>query len=63
MPVPMAGDMLQENHEATEALFPATTKQAAGMVKGVRTEVMTISFADKIVITIVQGGRLAQWAS
>lgn len=41
--------------------FPAPTKQAAGEVNGVKTDVMSISFADKIMITITQNGRLAQW--
>lgn len=41
--------------------FPATTKQAAGIVDGVQTEVVYIEFADKILITISQRGRLAHW--
>lgn len=41
--------------------FPATTKQAAAEINGVKTDVMSVSFADKIMITITQGGRLAQW--
>jgi proteasome assembly chaperone 3 len=41
--------------------FPAPTKQAAGFVKGTYTDVSSIYFADKILITISQGGRLSQW--
>ncbi|BCR88974.1 uncharacterized protein ACHE_50172S [Aspergillus chevalieri] len=41
--------------------FPATTKQAAGKVNGVQTEVVYIEFADKILVTISQRGRLAHW--
>lgn len=41
--------------------FPATTKQTAGEVDGVKTDIMSISFADKIMITITQNGRLSQW--
>lgn len=41
--------------------FPAPTKQVAGEVNGVKTDVMSISFADKIMITITQNGKLAQW--
>ena len=41
--------------------FPARTKTAAAEVNGIHTEVMSVSFADKILITITQGGRLAQW--
>jgi hypothetical protein len=41
--------------------YPAPTKQAAGLVNGTITEVSSIYFADKIMITISQGGRLSQW--
>ena len=43
------------------APFPAATKQAAGLVNGVQTDVSSVYFADKILITISQGGRLSQW--
>ncbi|KAI9689249.1 MAG: hypothetical protein M1820_010193 [Bogoriella megaspora] len=41
--------------------FPARTQTSAGEVNGIHTEVMTMSFADKIMVTISQGGRLAHW--
>ncbi|KAF8534620.1 proteasome assembly chaperone 3 [Trichophaea hybrida] len=41
--------------------YPATTKRAAGFVKDVPTVAMIVGFADKILITITQDGRLAQW--
>jgi proteasome assembly chaperone 3 len=41
--------------------FPAPTKQAAGLVNGTQTDVSSVYFADKILITISQGGRLSQW--
>ncbi|KAL4992888.1 hypothetical protein BDW68DRAFT_3167 [Aspergillus falconensis] len=41
--------------------FPATTKQISGDINGVRTDVMTIKFSDKIMITISQKGRLGHW--
>ncbi len=41
--------------------FPAPTKQIAGEVNGVKTDVMHMSFADKILITVTQNGRLSQW--
>jgi proteasome assembly chaperone 3 len=41
--------------------FPAATKQAAGVVNGVPTDVSSVYFADKILFTISQGGRLSQW--
>ncbi|KAI9697998.1 MAG: hypothetical protein M1836_004351 [Candelina mexicana] len=47
--------------DVVSAPFPARTKQVAGAIKGVKTDVMSISFADKIMVTITQGGRLAHW--
>lgn len=41
--------------------YPAITKQAAGRVDGLPTDVMSLVFADKIMVTITQDGRLAQW--
>jgi proteasome assembly chaperone 3 len=49
------------NLNQLQSAFPAKSKQAAGLVNGVSTEVDSVYFADKIVITITQGGRLAQW--
>lgn len=43
------------------ATYPAVTKQAAGLVDGINTEITTMSFSDKIMITITQNGGLAQW--
>ena len=37
------------------------TRKAAGVVDGIPTEVTSILFADKILVTIAQEGRLAQW--
>ena len=44
-----------------EALYPCTAKTTNGIIKGVETVVTLTSFSDKIMITIVQEGRLAQW--
>lgn len=41
--------------------FPAPTKQVTGKINGTKTDVMYMSFADKILITITQNGRLSQW--
>jgi len=41
--------------------FPAATKHAAGLVNGTETDVFSVYFSDKIMITISQGGRLSQW--
>ncbi|KAI4187764.1 MAG: hypothetical protein L6R41_002610 [Letrouitia leprolyta] len=43
------------------ASYPATTKQAAGYIDSVLTDVTSTSFSDKIMVTITQNGRLAQW--
>ncbi|KAK4127508.1 hypothetical protein N657DRAFT_641507 [Parathielavia appendiculata] len=41
--------------------FPAPSKRTVGTVNGVPTEIESLSFSDKIMITVSQGGRLAQW--
>ncbi|KAK4155489.1 hypothetical protein C8A00DRAFT_13521 [Chaetomidium leptoderma] len=41
--------------------FPAPSKRTVGTINGVPTEVESLSFSDKIMITVSQGGRLAQW--
>ena len=43
--------------------YPAQAKHAAGLVDGQLTDVMTLYFSDNIMVTITQGGRLAQWVS
>jgi proteasome assembly chaperone 3 len=47
----------------TPEAFPAKTKTASGTINGAQTEAMSVAFADKIVITISQGGKLAHWVS
>lgn len=49
--------------EVREEPFPAKTKQATGTINGVPTEATSISFSDRIVVTISQEGRLSQWVS
>lgn len=49
--------------EAPRNSYPATTKQAAGHIDGILTDVTCTSFSDKILITITQAGRLAQWVT
>ena len=41
--------------------YPAITKQAAGLVNGIPTDITSTQFSDKIMITITQDGRLAHW--
>jgi len=46
-----------------EESFPAPSRREVGLVDGIETEVTKTSFSDKIMITLSQGGRLAQWVS
>ncbi|KAK3325287.1 hypothetical protein B0H66DRAFT_529333 [Apodospora peruviana] len=46
---------------ARQEPFPAPSKTVKGQVSGVETEVTYMSFSDKIMINISQGGRLGQW--
>ena len=64
MPIPTISGGLEDldiDGGAVPTPFPAATKQAAGMINGTQTDVSSIYFADKIMITISQGGRLSQW--
>ncbi|KAF4469700.1 hypothetical protein FALBO_3390 [Fusarium albosuccineum] len=47
--------------DVREDPFPSRSREASGLVNGVATEVTSTSFADKILITISQDGRLSQW--
>jgi hypothetical protein len=44
-----------------EEPFPAPSRREAGLVDGIETEITKTNFSDKIMITLSQGGRLAQW--
>lgn len=46
---------------AVSAPFPVRTQNASGEVAGVHTEVTAMYFADKIVLTLAQNGKLAHW--
>lgn len=47
--------------ESLNLPFPAASKQVAGIVEGVQTDVMIMNFSDKIMLTISQEGRLSHW--
>ena len=47
--------------QVVEEPFPAPTRQASGVVDDVLTEVSSVSFEDKILVTLSQDGRLSQW--
>ena len=46
-----------------EEPFPVRSREAAGSVNGIPTEVTLLDFADKILLTIAQEGSLSQWVS
>lgn len=50
-----------ESSQVREEPFPAPSRQATGLIGGVETEAACVLFEDKIMVTLSQGGRLAQW--
>ncbi|KAF2688506.1 hypothetical protein K458DRAFT_384688 [Lentithecium fluviatile CBS 122367] len=50
-----------ENYEVVTSPFPAPTKATSATVNGIHTATMIVYFADKILITVTQNGRLAHW--
>ncbi|KAK8058674.1 hypothetical protein PG994_009122 [Apiospora phragmitis] len=47
--------------QVKEEPFPARSKRANGLIDGMETEAMVMNFADKIMVTLSQEGRLSQW--
>jgi proteasome assembly chaperone 3 len=41
--------------------FPAPSRETAGTVGDVPTQITRLDFSDKILLTISQRGRLSQW--
>jgi len=60
MPLPMPSDSPQIPNVSAPT-YPALTKRASGKVDGIFTDAMCVKFADRIIVTVTQGGRLAQW--
>lgn len=60
MPLPMPSDS-QPIPDVSAPTYPAITKQASGMVDGIPTDATCVQFADRIMMTVSQGGLLAQW--
>ncbi|CAD6445079.1 89321010-db96-4749-84f0-b60b21ba616a [Sclerotinia trifoliorum] len=52
---------LPANSEIYPSPFPARSKTASATINGVLTDVSCMYFADRILVTICQGGRLGQW--
>ncbi|KAI5854829.1 hypothetical protein BZA05DRAFT_392692 [Tricharina praecox] len=61
LPVSTTYTTTMESAGAIDSRYPATTKRAAGYIKDVPTDAMVVGFADKLLITVTQAGRLAQW--
>ncbi|KAI5286557.1 hypothetical protein KEM52_001948 [Ascosphaera acerosa] len=66
VPPPLDADAVQRllaSCSLHDLAYPATTRVADGAVDGVATTAMCVSFSDRILLTISQGGKLAQWFS
>lgn len=47
--------------DVQEDSYPAKSRTATGVVNGIATEVTSVNFSDRILVTISQQGRLSQW--
>jgi hypothetical protein len=63
LPLNMSSATASDMETCTDMPYPAQTKQAATRIDGILTEVLAIFFSDRIMISISQEGRLAQWVS
>jgi hypothetical protein len=50
-----------EGYTVTSTPYPARTKTSSLLIKGLQTTATAVDFADKILITVTQNGRLAHW--
>lgn len=49
--------------DVREDAFPAPSRAISGLVDNISTEIARVDFSDKILLTISQEGRLAQWVN
>jgi hypothetical protein len=63
LPLNMSSATASDTETCTDMPYPAQTKHAATRIDGILTEVLAIFFSDRIMISITQEGRLAQWVS
>ncbi|KAH4178321.1 hypothetical protein HBH43_043320 [Parastagonospora nodorum] len=49
------------DYAVSHTSYPARTKTSSATIKGLRTVATAVNFADKILITVTQDGRLAHW--
>lgn len=54
---------MAEPSQIKEDAFPAPSSRANGLIDGIDTEAMVMNFADKIMVTLSQEGRLSQWVN
>ncbi|CAN9347778.1 unnamed protein product [Alternaria alternata] len=57
----MAAPTTSDDYAVTPAPYPARTSTSTSMIKSIKTTATTVNFADKILITVTQNGRLAHW--
>ncbi|KAI0157289.1 hypothetical protein GGR57DRAFT_500908 [Xylariaceae sp. FL1272] len=50
-----------DNIQVVDESFPAASKDATGEIDGISTKAEALFFADKILLTLCQEGRLSQW--
>ncbi|KAI0872874.1 hypothetical protein GGS24DRAFT_415428 [Hypoxylon argillaceum] len=50
-----------ESAQVIDEPFPAECKRATGQIDGISTEATVLLFADRILVTLCQEGRLSQW--
>ncbi|KAF1961305.1 hypothetical protein CC80DRAFT_488612 [Byssothecium circinans] len=53
--------VVMNDYEVTPTPFPASTRTARALINNIETTASTTSFADKILVTVTQNGRLAHW--
>ncbi|KAK5077034.1 hypothetical protein LTR51_002721 [Lithohypha guttulata] len=54
---------MEEDPTQVTLPYPAQTRQASATINDTLTNITSMSFSDKIMITITQNGRLGQWVS
>jgi hypothetical protein len=57
----MAAPTISDDYVVTPAPYPARTNTATLPIKSIETTATIVNFADKILITVTQNGRLAHW--
>lgn len=57
----MATALSSDDYVVTPSAYPARTNTDTVTINGLTTTAKTVNFADKIVITVTQNGRLAHW--